>query len=119
MVGHSSLDLDRYSIPVQCRLPMSEHDIKTGRELLEEDFIQKNPAWIEELELMVKTKEKAEIQALSAYGFEYLSAGLFATQIATSEHSDKHATRAGKGERLERSLTVLCCCVCCSEEDWI
>lgn len=66
-------DLDRYSIPEQCRLPLTEHDIKTGKELLEEDFIKKNPAWYRELELMVKRKEKAEIQALSSFGFQYLT----------------------------------------------
>jgi hypothetical protein len=47
---------------------MSEHDMKTGKELLEEDFIKKNPAWLAELELMVRTKQKAEIQALSSSG---------------------------------------------------
>ena len=44
-----------------------------GRRLLEEPFIQANPAWVKELELMLKTKEKAEIQALSSFGFQYLS----------------------------------------------
>lgn len=40
---------------------------------LEEDFIRANPQWVAELELMLKTKEKAEIQALSSFGFQYLS----------------------------------------------
>ena len=40
---------------------------------LEEEFIQANPAWVTELELMLKTREKAEIQALSSFGFQYLS----------------------------------------------
>jgi meiotic recombination protein SPO11 len=52
---------------------MTEHDIKTGKALLNEDFIKKNPIWLKELELMVKTKEKAEIQALSNFGFQYLT----------------------------------------------
>lgn len=43
-------------------LPMTEHDIKTGKELLEEDFIKKNPAWHAELQAMVDMKEKAEIR---------------------------------------------------------
>jgi meiotic recombination protein SPO11 len=66
-------DLDRYNIPEQCRLPLTEHDIKTGKELLEEEFIKKNPDWYRELDLMVKRKEKAEIQALSSFGFQYLT----------------------------------------------
>ncbi|EFJ11873.1 hypothetical protein SELMODRAFT_125304 [Selaginella moellendorffii] len=72
-LGVRPSDLDKYRIPQQCRLPMSELDVKTGRDLLEEDFIKKDPRWYQELELMVKNKEKAEIQALSSFGFQYLS----------------------------------------------
>lgn len=72
-LGIRPSDLDKYKIPEQCRLPMTEQDIKTGKDLLEEDFVKKNPKWVEELTLMVKTKQKAEIQALSTFGFQYLS----------------------------------------------
>lgn len=40
---------------------------------LEEDFVKSNPEWVKELEIMVTTKVKAEIQALSSFGFQYLS----------------------------------------------
>jgi len=72
-LGVRPSDLDRYNIPAQCRLPMTESDIKTGKEMLEEEFIKKNPLWLAELEMMVKRKEKAEIQALSNFGFQFLS----------------------------------------------
>lgn len=83
---------------------MTENDIKTGKELLKEDFIRKNKEWMHELEIMVrdlyallssfknielnfsimhifaawivqqvKTKKKAEIQALSSFGFQYVT----------------------------------------------
>ena len=29
--------------------------------------------WMKELEIMVKTKKKAEIQALSSFGFQYIT----------------------------------------------
>jgi meiotic recombination protein SPO11 len=48
----------------QCRLDMTESDIKTGKELLKEEFIMKNKEW---------TKKKAEIQALSSFGFQYVT----------------------------------------------
>jgi meiotic recombination protein SPO11 len=57
----------------QCRLDMTESDIKTGKELLKEEFIIKNKEWMKELEIMVKTKKKAEIQALSSFGFQYVT----------------------------------------------
>ncbi|KAK6943740.1 Spo11/DNA topoisomerase VI, subunit A, N-terminal [Dillenia turbinata] len=72
-LGIRPSDLDKYGVPEQCRLPMTEQDIKTGKDLLEEDFVKKNPGWVEELNLMVKSKQKAEIQALSSFGFQYLS----------------------------------------------
>ena len=84
-LGVRPSDLDRYHIPAQCRLPMTEHDLKTGRELLEEEFIQKNPAWMKELEIMVKTKEKAEIQSLSSFGFQYLSQVFLPLKIQSAD----------------------------------
>jgi len=72
-LGVRPSDLEKYNIPQQCRLEMSEHDLKTGKELLQEDFVKANPAWHRELEMMVKSKVKAEIQALSSFGFQYLS----------------------------------------------
>ena len=37
------------------------------------DFIKSNPDWVKEINIMLETKTKAEIQALSSYGFQYLS----------------------------------------------
>ena len=72
-LGVRPSDLDKYNIPEQCRLPMRDSDIKTGKDMLDEDYIKKNPAWHRELELMLKSKEKAEIQALSTFGFQFLT----------------------------------------------
>jgi len=62
-------DLDRYQLPPQCRLEMTEHDKKMGEDLLKEPFIQKHPEWIKELEIMMKSGEKAEIQVMYKYSF--------------------------------------------------
>ena len=72
-LGVRPSDLDKYKLPEQCRLKMTDNDIKLGKELLNEAFVQKNPEWIKELNIMLKTGEKAEIQALSSFGFQYLS----------------------------------------------
>lgn len=72
-LGLRPSDLNKYDLPNQCRLDMTENDIKTGKELLKEDFIAKNPEWMKELQIMVKTKKKAEIQALSSFGFQYIT----------------------------------------------
>merc|ERR1719253_1893802 len=57
-LGLRPSDLNRYDLPEQCRLKMTYSDIKTGKELLQESFIMKNPQWMKELQIMVKTKEK-------------------------------------------------------------
>lgn len=44
---------------------MTEHDKKMGEELLREPFIQKHPEWVKELEAMIKSGVKAEIQVCS------------------------------------------------------
>ncbi|GFH08807.1 DNA topoisomerase 6 subunit A, partial [Haematococcus lacustris] len=55
-LGVRPSDLDRFNIPEQCRLPMTDEDIKTGKKLLEEEWIQSSPEWVAELELMLRTK---------------------------------------------------------------
>jgi hypothetical protein len=53
-LGLRPSDLNRYNLPDQCRLDMTENDIKTGKELMREEFITKNPKWMKELEIMVR-----------------------------------------------------------------
>mmetsp|Transcript_13616 Transcript_13616/g.42143 ORF Transcript_13616/g.42143 Transcript_13616/m.42143 type:complete len:108 (+) Transcript_13616:75-398(+) len=72
-LGLRPSDLDAYSLPEQCRLPMTPKDIEMGKQLLKEEFVLKNPAWVRELERMLQTKQKAEIQALSAFGFQFVT----------------------------------------------
>jgi meiotic recombination protein SPO11 len=57
-------DLDEYRIPKNSRIPMSPRDKKRGEDMLKEDFVQARPRWVEEIELMLSTGMKAEIQAL-------------------------------------------------------
>lgn len=84
-LGVRPSDLDRFNIPEQCRLPMTDEDIKTGKKLLEEEWIQSSPEWVAELELMLRTKEKAEIQALSSFGFQYLTHEYLPKKLATGD----------------------------------
>jgi len=72
-LGVRPSDLEKYEIPEQCRLDMTAKDIQTGKQLLLEDFVKQRPAWCRELEIMIKTGKKAEIQALSSFGFQYLT----------------------------------------------
>ena len=65
-LGVRPSDLDRYSVPAECRLDLTPEDIDAGAKLLKEDSITKNPEWVRELELMMRTKQKAEIRTVPA-----------------------------------------------------
>jgi meiotic recombination protein SPO11 len=84
-LGLRPSDLNKFDLPEQCRLDMTENDIKTGKELMKEDFIQKNPEWMKELEIMVKTKKKAEIQALSSFGFQFITEVYLPRKLQTGD----------------------------------
>jgi meiotic recombination protein SPO11 len=80
-LGIRPTDLDKYHLPAQCRLQLTDTDRKMGEELLREPFIQKNKAWVAELEHMLATGEKAEIQALSSFGFQYITEVYLPTKL--------------------------------------
>ncbi|MDD1778888.1 MAG: hypothetical protein LUQ65_12055, partial [Candidatus Helarchaeota archaeon] len=85
LLGVLSRDLDQYNIPDNCRLKMSTADIKRTQEMLKEPFVQKNLNWVEDLELMLYLKRKAEIQSMTSHGFEYLTDSYLPTKITTGD----------------------------------
>jgi meiotic recombination protein SPO11 len=85
LLGVLTRDLDKYKIPNDCRLEMTNQDIKRVKEMLEEDFVKKNKAWETDLKLALKMKIKAEIQALSAHGFEFLTEQYLPEKLSTGD----------------------------------
>jgi len=47
--------------------------MKKAQEMLEMPWIANNKRWREELELMISTKEKAELQALARHGITFMT----------------------------------------------
>lgn len=72
-LGVRPSDLDKYQILKDVRIPLSARDRDRALQLLEEEFIKARPKYIEEIKLMLKNKEKAEIQALASKGFKFLT----------------------------------------------
>ncbi|MHA1793506.1 MAG: hypothetical protein ACTSVI_12720 [Promethearchaeota archaeon] len=85
LLGVLTRDLDEYKVPKECRIPMNKTDIKRCKEMLDEDFIKSNKKWHADLDLMLKKKEKAEIQSLSSRGFEYLTEEYLPRKIETAD----------------------------------
>jgi len=85
LLGVLTRDLDKYKIPEDVRLPMKPMDVKRTKELLKEDFVKKNKQWEIDLSLALKLKKKAEIQALSRHGFEFLTNTYLPEKLTTGD----------------------------------
>ena len=85
LLGVLSRDLEVFRIPEECRIPMTPTDMKRCDQMLEEPFVQQNARWVEDLELMKQIQQKAEIQALSIFGFEFLTESYLPTKLSTGD----------------------------------
>ena len=85
LLGVLTRDLDAYNIPNEVRLPMNKMDIKRTKDLLNEDFVKNNKKWEADLKLALKLKIKAEIQALSSHGFEFLTDQYLPEKLSTGD----------------------------------
>ncbi len=85
LLGVLSRDLDAYNIPKAVRIPMEPADIKRVKDMLKEPFVQKNKPWVEDLRLMLKLKEKAEIQAFASHSFEFLTDEYIPRKLETGD----------------------------------
>jgi len=85
LLGVLTKDLDTYNVPKKARLDMKPMDIKRTKELLKEDFVKKNKKWEADLKLALQLKKKAEIQALSSHGLEFLSEEYLPEKLSTGD----------------------------------
>ncbi|MFX1605835.1 MAG: helix-hairpin-helix domain-containing protein, partial [Promethearchaeota archaeon] len=85
LLGVLSRDLDEYKIPKAVRIPMQPTDIKRVKDMLKEPFVKRNKPWVEDLELMLRLKEKAEIQAFASHSFEYLTDDYLPKKLETGD----------------------------------
>ena len=85
LLGVLTRDLDAYKIPNEVRLPMTKVDIKRTKDILNEDFVKQNKEWRDDLNLALKLKIKAEIQAFSTHGFEFLTEQYLPEKLSTGD----------------------------------
>lgn len=85
LLGVLTRDLDTYKIPEVARLKLEKVDVKRIKDLLSEEFVKRNKAWEEDLRLSLKKNVKAEIQALSTHGFEFLTEKYLPEKLTTGD----------------------------------
>jgi DNA topoisomerase VI subunit A len=73
LLGLLPTDLDKFDVPKAARLKMTDWDMKKAKGMLEMPWIKKNKRWAKELKHMVKTQEKAELQALAKHGITFMT----------------------------------------------
>jgi meiotic recombination protein SPO11 len=78
-------DLKKYEIPSEALIPMSDKDNERAENMLKEDFVRARPRWEEELNIMLKTGKKAEIQALSSKHLRFMTNEYLPTKIDTND----------------------------------
>ncbi|MEM2636936.1 MAG: hypothetical protein QXL15_01150 [Candidatus Korarchaeota archaeon] len=84
-LGLRPSDIEKYDVPRYALLSMKDADMKRGRELIKEDFIIQRPKWRDEILEMLRTKKKAEIQALTSRGFRYLTEEYLPRKLETGD----------------------------------
>ncbi|MHA2282476.1 MAG: hypothetical protein ACXAC5_16660 [Promethearchaeota archaeon] len=85
LLGVLTRDLDKYKIPQEVRIKMNKQDEKRTKDLLSEDFVKKNKAWEKDLQLALKLKIKAEIQAFASHGFKFLTDRYLPEKLTTGD----------------------------------
>ena len=66
-------------------MKMTDADIKTGKALRNEPFMKRRKEWLKELDIMINTRTKAEIQALASHGFRYLTQEYLPSKLETAD----------------------------------
>ncbi|MHA2238978.1 MAG: hypothetical protein ACXAB2_11490 [Candidatus Hodarchaeales archaeon] len=78
-------DIEEYKIPKSVLIKMTENDIKRADDLLKEDFVKSRPEWEKQIMIMKNTREKAEIQALAAKNWRYMTGTYLPTKIDSAD----------------------------------
>lgn len=70
LLGILHKHLEKYPLPANVRLKMNDHDKNIAKRLLEKDYLGELD---DELQFMLNTGTKLELEAFCAFGFRYLS----------------------------------------------
>ncbi len=72
-LGLTISDIYDYKIPRNFIIKAKDRDLKRAKELLNYPWFKESKEWMRQLELFLSKQEKVEIEALSGYGFKFLT----------------------------------------------
>jgi DNA topoisomerase-6 subunit A len=83
-LGLTVTDIYDYKIPRNFIIKAKERDLKRAKELLNYPWFKQSKEWVRQLELFLEKQEKVEIEALSGYGFKFLTENYIPEKLSTS-----------------------------------
>lgn len=86
-VGLSSFDREKYALPDNVTIKLDDSDVNRTKQMLGYKWFDK-PKWKRELEHMVKSGVKLELEALSAKGISFITEEYFPRKLATKDWLD-------------------------------
>jgi DNA topoisomerase VI subunit A len=72
-LGVRPSDIHHYTIPASCRKSLDENELKEVQLLIKKPFMDKHLRWKEELEEMVKRKEKIDLKSTNKIAMDRLA----------------------------------------------
>ncbi|XP_036360700.1 meiotic recombination protein SPO11-like isoform X1 [Octopus sinensis] len=76
-------DIKRLGIPENQLIPVTEADIAKAKSLKNRSFVKSNRLWLQELEILLEQKQKAELQSLNDFSFTFLPEVYILQKIAS------------------------------------
>jgi len=74
-----------FDIPQSTLLKMTSKDVHRSKLMLEEEFVKRKPRWKEQLQILISSGYKAEIQALNARDPQYITNFYLPQKIETGD----------------------------------
>jgi DNA topoisomerase-6 subunit A len=84
-LGLSISDIERFNLQ-KYTIKAEDVDVKRAQEMLDYEWIKNRPAWQAELNLMIKKKIKAELEALSGRGLKYMTQEYLPNKLKEKEN---------------------------------
>jgi DNA topoisomerase-6 subunit A len=72
-IGLSSADVEKFQIPSEVTIRLEDNDIARAKEIMAYPWFVKNKVWQKEIQRMLSSKVKLELEALSAKGITFAS----------------------------------------------
>ena len=87
-VGMSSFDAERFNLPSEVTIKVTEQDIRRAKEIMNYPWFANKKHWQKEIRHMLKQGVKLELEALSAKDFSFITETYLPAKLASKDWLD-------------------------------